>query len=291
MPHGTNNNWTSIASSADGSILYAVGLDTQIYKSTDSGTNWTSSGPSDLWVSIACSSDGTKAIAAPNSNVYGESSDAGHQLFISTNTGVTWTTNATPAYWTSVACSSDGTKLIAGTQNYSLYTSSDSGNTWVASQLAPFGGFQTVASSADGSKLIAASGRSLYGYDSIGGPTYFSTDSGQTWQAGQTSAQWTSIALSADGTKAVGATYNGPMFTSTDPAATWFPTDTQRYWSSVASSSDGRKLAAVVFGGQIYTYNYRLKSLLGAGFSSLELVYIGNGLWQPVSQTGTIMAQ
>src|SRR6266536_810154 len=72
---------------------------------------------------------------------------------------------------------------------------------------APYGPWNSVASSADGTKLVAAAREFL---DSCGiysdGLIYTSPDSGATWT--QTSAptnSWQSVASSADGTKLVAA--------------------------------------------------------------------------------------
>ena len=42
-PSGINKNWTGVASTPDGTIIYA-GSVTGIYKSTNSGTTWVNLG-------------------------------------------------------------------------------------------------------------------------------------------------------------------------------------------------------------------------------------------------------
>ena len=58
-------NWTSAASSSDGTRLVAVAADIkQIFVSTNSGVNWLSTGaPGAEWSSVASSADGSKLVA------------------------------------------------------------------------------------------------------------------------------------------------------------------------------------------------------------------------------------
>ena len=96
-----DTNWISIASSADGSKLVAVAnggiynivgilygtLPGPIYTSTNSGLTWCqTAAPSEVWQSVASSSDGSKLAAVVQ---YGG-------IYTSTNSGATWTqaTNA-----------------------------------------------------------------------------------------------------------------------------------------------------------------------------------------------------
>jgi hypothetical protein len=47
-----------------------------------------------------------------------------------------------------------------------------------------------------------------------GGQVYVSQDSGTNWTARATSQLWTSVAVSADGSKMVGSVYGGTLYTS-----------------------------------------------------------------------------
>jgi hypothetical protein len=67
--------------------------------------------PEDFWLSIACSSDGAKLVAAP---YYDIAAGNAQPLYVSTDSGTTWTATLTPSnHWTAVASSADGTRLIA----------------------------------------------------------------------------------------------------------------------------------------------------------------------------------
>jgi hypothetical protein len=78
----------------------------------------------------------------------------------------------------------------------------------------------------------------------------------------------------------------------------WTARASSRHWQAVASSSDGSKLAAVIGVGQIYISDATLPSatttsgtagyLLGAQSTAIELQYIANNQFLPISHEGTI---
>jgi FG-GAP-like repeat len=276
----SNRNWNSAASSADGTKLVAVVYTSsgQIYTSTDSGASWTGRGTYLYWVSVASSADGTKLVAAPSPG----------NIYTSSDSGTNWTARASSASWKSVASSADGTKLVAVLNGGQISTSSDSGTNWTAH--ASSLNWQAVASSADGTKLVAV----VYG-----GQIWTSSDSGTNWTAHASSQNWAAVTSSADGTKLVAAvgtpSATGQIYTSSDSGASWTACASSQHWSSVASSADGIKLAAAVYGGQIYTSipGTTLGAsgyLTGGQYTAVELQYIGNGQFVPLSHEGTILA-
>jgi len=290
--------WSSVASSADGTKLVAtVGYSTydasqigKIYTSANSGVNWSpqtggipASGVQP-WSSVASSADGTKLVAAAR----------GVAIYYSSNSGGTWSAGSgTSAYlWTSVASSAAGTKLVAVEGNGSIFTSVNSGSTWLLST--NFGPVQltSTASSSDGTRLVATGN---------GSQIYISTDSGATWVANNSavSGNLTAVASSADGSQlAATSSGSGHVFTSADSGATW----TQRIgaptasWTDIASSADGSQLVAVTSGGDIYisstasTTTGTAGYLTGAQHTAIELEYVGNGIFLPLSHEGTIRA-
>jgi hypothetical protein len=196
-----SNQWCSVASSGDGSILVAAaaysgssidgGL---IFVSTNAGTDWVATtAPSNRWYSVACSADGTRMVAGASG------------IFTSTNSGTTWISNdipwdvgdATPI-WRSAACSADGGTILAARElNYytsdpRIYVSTNFGNLWTSTDL-PDPSISSVAASADGSSLIASMAH-----------VYLSTNSGISWTQESIPGEhfgWGSglVALSADG--------------------------------------------------------------------------------------------
>jgi len=208
---------------------------------------WTqTTAPTNDWVSVASSSDGTKLVAVALRG----------GIYTSTDSGLTWIqTSAQLDYWTSVASSSDGTKLVAGANSTAglglesgmIYSSTNSGLTWTAANAPNFGWF-SIASSSDGTHLIASGGN---GYE-----LYDSTNSGRTWtnvRPDSAGIGW-SVASSSDGTKIVAALHNydtvrlgGLVYTSTNSGWAWTQTTAPNTnWQSVASSSDGTRLVAAV---------------------------------------------
>ncbi len=239
------HEWTSIASSADGTKLVATApaggaFTGSIYTSTNSGGTWTSNNVPGLqqWRSVASSADGVNLAAAV---AYGG-------IYISTNSGMAWTlcTNAPNEYWYSIASSADGTKLVVAPEGdvsgnaLPIYISADSGITWTATT-APSNNWTAVCSSADGTKLAASV---------FNGPIYTSTNSGVTWMSNSVPINyWRSVASSADGTKLVAATDPGTfIYTSTNSGATWQPHFINGNFGSAASSADGVRLAVVAYG-------------------------------------------
>lgn len=105
--------WQSIASSGDGTKLFA-GIDPgSIFVSHDSGVTWDSRGYLRNWYGIASSADGTRIVAA----------DYGYGIYFSLDSGLTWTAvSQDPRSWLSVAMSADGSKLVAAAQNGQIYT-------------------------------------------------------------------------------------------------------------------------------------------------------------------------
>jgi photosystem II stability/assembly factor-like uncharacterized protein len=126
-----------------------------IYTTTNSGITWTqTSAPSNNWVSVASSADGSKLVAASAPVII--NSGWVFPIYTSTDSGMTWISNNVPnAPWDSVASSADGTKLVAAGQSTPIYTSTNSGTTWISNNT-PSQIWLGVASSADGNKLVAA---------------------------------------------------------------------------------------------------------------------------------------
>lgn len=150
-------NWTSVASSADGTHLVATVSPGNIYESVDSGGTWLlTMAPSTYWTSIASSYDGTHLIASV--------SGPGGGIYTSINGGGgPWTQALAPTtHWASVASSSDGTHLVAVGLDIGIYTSVNSGSTWAQSKTTS-SSWSAVASSSDGLHLLAADGnRGIY---------------------------------------------------------------------------------------------------------------------------------
>jgi hypothetical protein len=275
-PCESNRQWYAVASSADGTKLAGVVYNGQIYTSTNSGANWTPREFTRNWTSIASSEDGTKLAAAGD----------GVSIFTSTNSGANWTARISALNWSSVASSADGTKIAATLYGGAICTSTNSGLNWIASG-SETTNWTCVASSADGSKLVATV---------LGGQIYTSINSGTTWTPREINRDWNWVASSADGSVLAATVQNGQVYISTDSGVTWLPRESSRAWTGVAVSGNGRKIITITWGGQIYIYTFGYSTpgadgyLTGSQGCALELQYIGNGQWIPLSHEGSITA-
>jgi hypothetical protein len=322
-----NANWAAIASSSDGTKMVAAANGSgQLYNSIDSGKDWFSTGPlSGQWQAVASSADGTKLVAAiKGGNIY-TSTNSGSTwvvrtsvvknwssfassadgvrlvgvvsnefIYASPDSGVSWNSQspATSRNWSSVASSANGSNLVATVKGGGIYT--NSGSSWTATS-ALVKNWISVASSADGSKLAAVE---------TGGGIYTSVNSGSTWtlQTNAPSLTWAAIASSSDGGKLAAASQGGGIYTSINFGTTWTQQSgtTGKNWNCIASSASGGTLAAGVSPGSgLYYAQAALQTVTTPGTSggisgtqgsAVELQYIGNNQWMPVSSVGTIWA-
>jgi len=244
-PAGTNwtvtsapsTNWSTIASSADGTRLATVVSGGGIYTSTNGGGTWTpTSAPVQNWSSIASSDDGMRLAAAVN----------GGSVYTSTNGGSTWVqTGASATGWDSIACSADGMRLALALYNGTIWTSTNAGSTWTQTSL-PATNWYSIASSADGMRL-AAVGQNLCSI-------YTSTDGGASWNSTSVPVGfWDKVISSADGTRLAASMFNGDVYTSTDGGNTWTQTSLPiGAWNGLACSANGMRLAAAIVNVGIY---------------------------------------
>ncbi len=289
---GTAFSPISMASSADGTKLAGVIYGGTVVTSTNSGNTWqTIPSTTAFWQSIASSADGTKLVATIYNSQY---------IYTSVNSGANWSAQSTttPRYWNAVASSADGTKLAAVvTNNGYIYTSINSGATWSQSGSPPLN-WDAIASSADGTKLAATA---------FGGGIYISLDAGASWTQATNApaANWSAIASSADGGRLVAAVNGGGIYFSANFGATWIKQPlADQNWKDVTCSADGTKMAAVYNpagnAGGIYFWQTSAQSaattvgpngsLCGGQGSAVELQYIGNGMFMPISLAGALWA-
>jgi len=232
-------NWTGVASSADGRILYAVATGRweetpgPIFTSTNYGTSWAqiSTPTQQIWSDVACSADGNKVVVSASDG----------PIYVSTNSGVTWQLTIAPSNsWAYLACSGDGSKIAAITVD-SVYVSTNSGTTWTKplSSLNYAGG---VAVSANGSVMAVTQD---------GNAIFISTNSGTSWTANEVpSESWEGVAVSPDGTKMAIVSWGGSdpaeVYVSTNCGTSWrnanAPGSNNGLWHSIAMSADGTKL-------------------------------------------------
>jgi hypothetical protein len=277
--------WQAVASSADGVKLVAARNGNALYTSTNSGSTWNvRPAPSANWSSVASSADGVRLVGAVNPG----------RIYVSGDSGMSWSTQALVLNWFSVASSANGSNLVAvvaGGTGAGIWT--NSGSIWTQTG-APAKTWTSVASSADGVHLAAVE---------VGGTIYTSANSGATWiqQTNAPSKVWAAIASSSDGSKLAAAAQNDGIYNSINYGVTWAQQlgTTNNVWNCIASSADGSTLAAGVFGGGIYYAPDAVRTTTTTGTnglisgiqgSAVELQYIGNNQFMPVSSAGAIWA-
>jgi photosystem II stability/assembly factor-like uncharacterized protein len=303
-------NWSSVggpantvcvaaASSENGSrLMIGTAAAGAIFYSTNYGSTWVGgSMPANAghWQSIALSANGNNAVAAS----YENGSYSG--IYTSTNGGVSWQSQVanlpvTSIYWISVACSANGSNIVALTQAGGACISSDGGYHWTLETVGNGSlDLVSVTSSSDGSKLAAVVN---------GGGIYTSANYGASWQlqsSAPTTADWLSIASSSDGSKLVAVANGGGIYISINYGVTWTQQSAPKgnYWYAVCCSGDGTRIAAGVYGGGIYYSSTTTQTttttgtggyLAGPQGSAVELQYIGNGQFMPVSSSGSFWA-
>ncbi|MGB7769309.1 MAG: sialidase family protein [Verrucomicrobiia bacterium] len=248
---------------------------------------------------VAASADGTRmyAVGGGFSGVQ-VSSDAGH----------TWN-NATASFslsCLSVACSANGRIVYAVTTADAVYKSTDSGATWT--QIIP-SGVTAISCTADGSQYFAnvdCSGNGTYRAEFTTSSILVSTNSGGSYSVNVPvpSANLSCLAVSGDCTRLVAGVTNGLLYASANLGATWTSiTTSNQVWSGAWMSEDGSKFAATVSthgstSGGVYNYAVHAmpgtistnSTISGSQGTAVELQYIGNNQWMPVSSAGTIWA-
>jgi hypothetical protein len=114
-------SWNSLASSADGSRIFAASED-GVFVSTNAGLHWTQIHAPDSFQSIAVSPDGTQIVAAARAGRVCTSTNSGLNWDQSTLSGLSGYTNANDII-TAVAMSTDGARMFAAPLYGSIYTS------------------------------------------------------------------------------------------------------------------------------------------------------------------------
>jgi hypothetical protein len=274
--------WTSVASSADGLRLVACVNAGQIYTSVNAGTNWAPQGIARNWTGIASSLDGNRIVAAAASS----------GIYVSTDGGTNWpgSPNLSGAVsWTGVASSGNGSNIMATALSQQIYISNNGGaaGSWTNRETARL--WTCIATSTDGSVVTAGVGTS--------GFIYTSTDFGATWVPNTTALNWAGIACSADGGRMIAVANSGGVYVSQDMGANWqirstLPTGLT--YTGAACSGDGTTLAAVANASGIFVSSKTSTTpgtagqLIGARLAAVELQYVGNGVFIPLSYVGNI---
>ena len=300
--------WSSIASSADGTKLAAVGVGTQIWTSGDSGMTWVAGATSRSWDSVTMSADGSRIAAATLETNAGSGDGRIYTLAQAPGAAFgdgTWTERGEVQMWRSIASSADGKNLVAAAHRVGatsaqpgVFTSDNYGVTWTPRSTLAVSAYR-VASSADGKNLAMAERF---------GKIYTSSNFGVTWTAGTSEGGFNSVASSADGSVLLAVQANGnssvegptvqpgrtgKLLVSTDAGATWTQRATRNWWRGAAVSADGNRLVGAVNVGQIHVSTSNRSSygtagsITGGQTNELTLRYLGDGLFDVTNAAGT----
>jgi len=153
---------------------------------------------------------------------------------------------------------------------------------------------------------IACSGNGTYLAELSGGAILLSTNGGANFNisvSGPTSGL-SCLAVSSDCTKLVAGKSGGLLYASANAGVTWTTlTTTNQTWTGAWMSPDGSKFAATagnsgsVVGGIFYDSVSVQPSTIstnstigGSQGSAVELQYIGNSTFMPISSAGTLWA-
>jgi photosystem II stability/assembly factor-like uncharacterized protein len=237
--------------------------------------------PSNNWQAIASDSTGNKLAAVL--------SDGG--IYYSANSGSTWTqSNAPSQRWLSISSSSDGTKLIATATSSGAYISLDSGHTWALSSLSGGDQFAMSSMSSDGHLMVVGT------TNSYSSNIWTSVNYGTTWTQNTIHQWFTSVAVSADGSRIVAATRSGvfadgsnlgtqgAIFTSTNQGQMWTQTSAPiQSWTAIAINDDGSKIVASANPGSIYIskdsgLTWSQTSASSAAWTSVAMSSNGNNI-------------
>jgi photosystem II stability/assembly factor-like uncharacterized protein len=228
----TGTQWEYVAISGDGTKIAALTGDdnSDVYVSNDGGSSWTTSpttAPVNSWWSLSMSDNGDKIL------VGGENQNNLDSLLdISDDGGSSWT-DITPddesivasVFNSTATLSRNGNEIAAGSYGYSsvtynvydaVYVSSDDGSDWTNDT--------PDQSNSDVWSAIALSnaGALIVGNDNDN-TMFDSNDYGTDWSeedpnlADQSSNNWTSIALSTDGSHAIAAS-SANVYVGPDPS-------------------------------------------------------------------------
>jgi len=252
-----SGNYQDVAASEDGTRMYAVGSGfSGVQASSDSGRDWSQAGLlSPYCQSVACSANGKIVYVVTTTDA----------IYTSTNSGAVW--SAVSGSATTISCTADGSKFFTG----------------------------NIACSGNGTYLAKFTSSSI-SVSTNAGSSYFSIP--------VPSANLSCLAVSGDCTRLVAGVSNGLLYGSANLGTTWTSiTTSNQLWSGAWMSEDGSKFAATVstYGGTTGGfYNYAVQvtpgtistnsTISGSQGTAVELQFIGNNQWMPVSSTGTIWA-
>ena len=249
-------NYLDVAASADGHRVYLVGAGISgVFASSDFGRTFaTVNGLPGLGQSVACSADGHIVYAVPS---------GGGTIMVSVDSGGTWA--STGFMGTSVSCTANGNFIFISNNQ-------------------------------------TCSGNGVFLGRLISGAISISTNAAASWTpitgpAGTV----TCLAVSGDCLRMVAGVNSGLLYCSANQGATWTAVNnTNLFWTGAYMSADGSRFAATAstvggVNGGIYHYKVNVQpgvvctsSVSGSQDATVDLQYLGNNQFMPISGVGTV---
>jgi hypothetical protein len=209
--------WAKLAAVTGRQVKYMACSSTgqKVIGGNNNSKVWVSTnyGDSGTWVQKTFPESGNQfgyACAADFSRIYIAVQEGG--LYRCTDgSGTSWTEISAPAWgtkrWYETRCSADGMVVLSVAETL-VATSTDGGASWTDHNLFASNGKRCAAVSGDGNTLVVAQGTA--GVNNI----FYSRDRGATWKTCDNTFTilWTSIAVSYDGSIAVGSVNDSHVY-------------------------------------------------------------------------------
>jgi fibronectin type 3 domain-containing protein len=251
--------------------LFAATDGAGVYRSVDSGANWSVLGFAGQSV------QGGLLVDPANSRHVWLGTAAGVQ--VSSDAGATWTAAGALSQVRSLALS--GGTLFASSNGAGVYRSVDAGNSWTAMAGSPAMTSGVVAMAASGSQLLAAA----YG----GAGVFASADTGSTWTAsiGLSAADTTALAMSPSNPAVLYAVAGYGLSKSVDHGATWAASSGLAYPVVATAVAVDPGNPAIVYVG---AHGVQRSTDGGGSFTSTGANFVPSALAIPSSAPSTVYA-
>lgn len=244
---------------------------------------WIQGGPSSTrLVGVDSSNDGKIAYATENP------AGAMRKIWKSTDGGASWTelANAPSTYWGAIAASGNGQIVFALSWDgigQSIYQSIDSGSTWTLAYTTPnhttSNQLNDIAISDNGNTVAVAAANGILK----------SIDGGRNFTLVPNSPAVTTIDMSSDGSKLVGAHYYATIKKSINGGDTWLDLATSgTNWNQIAISDDGMTIMGAAKGNAAGVMSSRDG---GQTFTSANIgsTFLNQAVFGGMSDDGMVM--